>query len=98
MCERAVEKYPGTLEFVPDWFVTQQQLKIWGDDDDYFHNNELIKWYEGYQKRRAQRAKIKEELILLLGICHIGGIEKKIWTFLYLMTGYKNFLTKKNYK
>ena len=74
MCERAIEEYPGALEFVPDWFVTQQQLKIWGDADDYFHNNELIKWYEGYQKRKAQSAKIKEELILLLGIYHIGGI------------------------
>ena len=25
----------GLLEYVPDWFVTQQQIKIWRDDDEY---------------------------------------------------------------
>ena len=59
-CERAVEKYPFILEFVPDWFVSQQQLKLWHDNDDYCHNNELIKWHAGYQKRKAQKAKIKK--------------------------------------
>ena len=29
-------------------------------DDDY---DELIEWYEAYQKRKAQKALIKEELI-----------------------------------
>ena len=62
-CERAVVKYPATLEFVPDWFVSQQQLKLWHDNDDYCNNNELIKWHAGYQKRKAQKAKIKEELM-----------------------------------
>ena len=62
-CERAVVKYPATLEFVPDWFVSQQQLKLWHDKDGYCNNNELIKWHAGYQKRKAQKAKIKEELM-----------------------------------
>ena len=29
------------------------------DDDD----NELIKWYHGYQKRKAQKVKTKEEFL-----------------------------------
>ena len=27
--------------------------------------NELIEWYNGYQKRKSQKAKIKEELLLI---------------------------------
>ena len=73
MCERAVEDEPGILRFVPDHlkgqeafekavdvsdlFVTQQQIKIWHDDD------RLIKWYDGYKKRSVQKAKVKEELM-----------------------------------
>ena len=49
--------------------MTQQQLKIWHDDDDYYYDDDkLNKWYDGYQKRKAQKAKIKEELFPLLGI------------------------------
>ena len=36
---------------------------MWHDEDDYCNDHELFKWYEGYQKRKAQKAKIKEELI-----------------------------------
>ena len=57
MCIREVEAGLGLLECVPDRFVTQQQTKIWCDDDD------LIKWHNGYEKRKAQKAKIKEELM-----------------------------------
>ena len=35
MCIRAVEAGLGLLGYVPDWFVTQQQIKIWRDDDEY---------------------------------------------------------------
>ena len=63
MCERAVEKYPATLKFVPDWLVMQGQLKLWHDYDDYYDDGELIKWYDGYQKRKAQKAKIKGGLM-----------------------------------
>ena len=62
ICIMAVEAGLGLSEYVPDWFVTQQQIKIWRDDDDHCNDDELIKWYEGYQKRKAQKAKIKEEL------------------------------------
>ena len=51
-------------QFVPDWFVTQQQLDIWCDNDYVYNNgNQIIEWYKGYQKRKAQKAKIKEELL-----------------------------------
>ena len=55
MCERAVEKEPDFLEDVPDWFVTQEQIKL--------RDDRLIKWYNGYRKRKAQKAKMKEELL-----------------------------------
>ena len=63
MCIRAVQPGLGLLEYVPDWFVTQQQIKIWRYDDHYCVDDEPINWYDGYQKRKAQKAKIKEELM-----------------------------------
>ena len=62
MCDKAVKGDPYSLQFVPDWFVTHQQVKIWHDNDDY-DDDEIIKWYNGYQKSEAQKAKIKEELM-----------------------------------
>ena len=56
-CEIAIEKDPYILKCVPDWIGTQQQIKIWYDDDYYSNNNEIIEWYEGHQKRKAQKAK-----------------------------------------
>ena len=44
MCDDAVEGDPYSLLFVPDWFVTQQQIKIWRYDDEYCDDDELIKW------------------------------------------------------
>ena len=63
MCDSLVRDDPFSLQFVPDWFVTQQQVKLWHDDDDYYDDNEIIDWYDGYQKQKAQKAKIKEELL-----------------------------------
>ena len=63
MCIRAVEAGLELLEFVPDWFVTQQQLKIWHDDNDYSNDDQLIEWYGGCQKRKVQKARIKKELL-----------------------------------
>ena len=40
--------------------MTPQQLR---QCDDYYKNNGYIKWYDGYQKRKAQNGKIKEELM-----------------------------------
>ena len=43
--------------------MTQELIKIWHDDDDHCGYDVIIKWDNGHQKRKAQKAKIKEELI-----------------------------------
>ena len=63
MCDKAVRDYLFSLQFVPDFFVTQGQIDIWYEDDYVYNGNEMIKWYEGHQKRKAQKAKIKGELL-----------------------------------
>ena len=63
MCDKAVRDYLFSLQYVPDWFVTQQKKDIWYDDDYVYNYNEMIKWYDGYKKRKAQKASIKEELL-----------------------------------
>ena len=42
MCIKAVEKYLWLLKYVPDYFVTHEQIKIWHDNDDYCNDDELI--------------------------------------------------------
>ena len=39
-----------SLEYVPDWFVKQQHIEAWGDDNDYFDDDEdnFFKWYNSY--------------------------------------------------
>ena len=63
MCDKAVRDDAFFLVCVPDWFVTQQQVKFWDYNDDYCDDDEIIKWYKDYQKRKAQKAKIQEELM-----------------------------------
>ena len=53
------------LKYVLDWFVTQQQVKLWDDDNDYCNDDGYIKSHNGYQKRKDQKAKIEEELICI---------------------------------
>ena len=62
MCDKAFWQDTFSLQYVPDWFVTQQQIKSWHYYDDYY-NDDKLKWYDGYQKRKAQKPKIKEELL-----------------------------------
>ena len=59
MCNEAVQSEPEVLEYVPDWFVTLQKMWYEEFDDD----DELITWRDAYIKRKAQKAKIKEELM-----------------------------------
>ena len=28
MCDKAVDAFPPTVEFVPDWFVTRKMIKM----------------------------------------------------------------------
>ena len=64
MCDKAFKKDFLSLKFIPDWFVTQRQIKIWYDDyfydDDYY---EVLWWYKSYKKFKEQKAQIKEELL-----------------------------------
>ena len=62
-CNKAVRMDPWLLNYVPDWFAMQGQIKLWHDDDYHFNDNEIIEWYEGHQKRKVQKAKIKDELM-----------------------------------
>ena len=61
--QRDSEDYLFSLQFVPDWFLAQQQIDTWYDDDYVYNDSGMIKWYNGYQNRKAQKAKIKEELL-----------------------------------
>ena len=68
MCDKAVREDPFSLLCVPDWFVTQQQVKIWHHDDDFYDDDdddEIIEWYNGHEKYKAQKAQIKKELMLI---------------------------------
>ena len=52
MCE-AVQKRLCLLKYLPEWLVTQQEIKIWHDDDEFCNDDKLIKWYNDYKKRKA---------------------------------------------
>ena len=43
--------------------MTQQQIKSSDEDDYYCDDDKIVKWYEGHQKHKAQKAKIKDELM-----------------------------------
>ena len=55
-CGDAVRYYPDFLEYVPYWFVTQQQLKLWHDDQDYCNDDKLIEWYNGHKNKRLKKS------------------------------------------
>ena len=61
--DKAAMLCPWSLKYIPDWFVTQQQIKLWYDDDYYCNNDTLIEQYDRYKKRKAQKASIKEEIL-----------------------------------
>ena len=63
MCDAAVCKKLGMMLFVPDWFVTQQQIDVWYDYYFLYNDNEMIKWCDVYKVRNAKKANIKEELL-----------------------------------
>ena len=84
MCNKAVRDYLFSLRYVPDWFVTQQQIGTWYDDDYVYNDSGMIKWYDGYRKHKAQKAKIKELLPIawhperVIDWC-MSGEEKRLW-------------------
>ena len=58
MCDNVVRDDAFSLVI-----VSQRQLKLWYDNDDWYDDDEIIEWYDGYIKRKAQKAKIKEEFL-----------------------------------
>ena len=40
MCDKAVDSFPPTLKFVPDWFVTSKMIKKL--DDAVFSNDDIV--------------------------------------------------------
>ena len=46
--------------------MTQEQVKIWHDDNNYCNDNAIVEWYDGYKKHKVQRAEIKEELMSIV--------------------------------
>ena len=67
MCDKAVREGPSSLQYVPDWFVTQQ-LKIWDDVNDYCNDGKIIEWYDGCKKCKTQKAEIEQQLMCIA--CH----------------------------
>ena len=63
MCDAAAREDPSSLIYVLDWFVKLQQVNMWYDDYDDDNYDEVIGLHNGYQKRKAQKAKIKDELL-----------------------------------
>ena len=43
MCDKAFEEDFFFWKFIPDWFVTQQQIKIW--HDDYFYDDDYDEFF-----------------------------------------------------
>ena len=81
MCDAAVREGSSSLIYFPDWFVRQQQVNM--QYDDYYDGDnydEVIQWHNGYQKHKAQKAKIKEELMPIAsppsGLAHVRRQEK----------------------
>ena len=54
---QTVKKSPWVLKRVPDQFVTQKMC------DEAVKKSPCALWYKGYEQRKAQKAKIKEDLM-----------------------------------
>ena len=61
MCDAVAREDAFSLQQVPDWLVRRQQIEPWDDDED--DDDRLIKCHECYQKHKAQKAQIEEELM-----------------------------------
>ena len=82
-CEKAVKDDSSSLQYVSDWFVTREWVDMcyddyYDDDGDYWDDDDnedtFFEWYDGYKKRKAQKASIKEELLPIVWHHQGGGI------------------------
>ena len=95
MCDDVVQRDSYSLQFVPDWFVTKEQIDLLYYDDEYCDDDKL----NDYQRRKTQKLKIKEELLLIAwhpdrekDWC-ISEDEKRLWK--QQMVVFKNDLIQK---
>ena len=44
---------PSSLQYVLDWFLTRDQIKIWHDGNNYCGDDEIIEGYNGYKKTKV---------------------------------------------
>ena len=91
------------MQYVPDYFVKQQQLRHFYDGDDKFFSR--LKWYEGSQKTEGSKSKNKRQTLTCCleqwwDWCVTEDEKKKQKNcgpkngpFLCLMAGYKIFFT-----
>ena len=67
------------------WSLCETETTKKDDDNEYCNDDELIEWYEGYQKRKNQKAKIKQELMPIVWHpdrvmdCRMSEDQKKLW-------------------
>ena len=72
MCDKEGSGKFLSLQYVPNWFVTKGQVNMWHND---YYDGDSVYWvdeddkffelYNGHKKRKAQKAQIKEELMLI---------------------------------
>ena len=72
MCDKAVRDHYLSFQYVPNWFVTKQQVKLWHDNDDDDH--ESIDWCEDHQKRKTEKAQIKKVNAYCLASIEMVGL------------------------
>ena len=71
ICDKTVKDDSSSLQFFPNWVITWELVDMWyddyydcdgghWDDDD---EDKSFEWYDGYKKRKVQKASIKEELL-----------------------------------
>ena len=58
MCNEAVQRVPWMLLYVLDQYKTQEMC-----NEAVKKSSEVLRWYKGYEQRKAQKAKIKEDLM-----------------------------------
>ena len=68
MCNKGVKIWPWLLIYVPHHYMRLQEM--WGEDYSHVvtpipwgYDDKLIGWRNGYEKRKAQKAEIKEKLM-----------------------------------
>ena len=74
MCNETMRIEPYLLEYVPDWFVTQQQLKLWHDYGEYEDNLFKKQRYNNYKKWKPQKASIKGQSMSIVWHSSRSGI------------------------